>query len=491
MSFRTFVPSEEYLLSLQTGLSRPEDDGLKAPPSSRLDSTQSTSSTSQAVSSWSNASVFRSSTSRDRLETLPELSPVYDRRQSVVSGRVGRRLGEMSSVYGKEERADRVYSSGREGRVEGGNRRQKRSEIIRLLKEVDADQKPVVGRGSLQGKEGRGSLQGKQGGGSLQGKEGRGFSLLRDASEGGHRRKPVSDAAAGRGGIRRLDESLEAHAGPTRSYSSFDGPLAASPAGASKILSAALKRSLTTALEEAEVSAVTASNAAVKVEGPQNSSAPSATMAVSGSDEEVVLVGLREAVVATSPSGPSGSEGGASPQGSAALPDSSDGAEDPGRLGAFVDAITGTLPPSSRVSSAPKEEAESRPLARRRSLLEDPTLGRMISNAVTVAKGTAAWPPSRGLRRSSSGGLRSAARAEARRAKWREQAEEGLWSMYQEEVLKQRHGALRKSRSLASRSINRSGSSILSDGGRPSTGGMARPRRVSLKPPLETFHSRT
>ncbi|KAF4679890.1 hypothetical protein FOZ60_014378 [Perkinsus olseni] len=150
------------------------------------------------------------------------------------------------------------------------------------------------------------------------------------------------------------------------------------------------------------------------------------------------------------------SKGGDSPQGSAALPDSSDGAEDPARLGAFVDAITGTLPPSSRVSSAPKEEAESRPLVRRRSLLEDPTLGRMISNAVTVAKGTAAWPPSRGLHRSSSGGLRSAARAEARRAKWREQAEEGLWSMYQEEVLKQRHGALRKSRSLETRSINRS-----------------------------------
>ncbi|KAF4680222.1 hypothetical protein FOZ60_013868 [Perkinsus olseni] len=151
-----------------------------------------------------------------------------------------------------------------------------------------------------------------------------------------------------------------------------------------------------------------------------------------------------------------GSEGGGSPQGSAALPDSSDGAEDPARLGAFVDAITGTLPPSSRVSSAPKEETESRPLVRRRSLMEDPTLGRMISNAVTVAKGTAAWPPSRDLRRSSSGGLRSAARAEARRAKWREQAEEGLWSMYQEEVLKLRHGALRKSRSLETRSINRS-----------------------------------
>ncbi|KAF4744612.1 hypothetical protein FOZ63_032985, partial [Perkinsus olseni] len=458
MSFRTFVPSEEYLLSLQTGLSRPEDDGLKAPPSSRLDSTQSTSSTSQAVSSWSNASIFRSSTSRDRLETLPELSPVYDRRQPVVSGRVGRRLGEMTSVYGKEERADRVYSSGREGRAEGGNRRQKRSEIIRLLKEVDADKKPAVGRGSLKGKEDRGSLKGKEGGGSLKGKEGRGslqgkegggFSLLRDASEGGHRRKPVSDAAEGRGRVRRLDESLEAH-GPTRSYS-FDGPPVASTAGASQILSAALKRSLTTALEAAEVSAVTASNAAMKVEGPQHSSAPSAIMAARGSDEEVVLEGLREAVVATSPS-----EGGDSPQGSAALPDSSDGAEDPARLGAFVDAITGTLPPSSRVSSAPKEDAESRPLVRRRSLLEDPTLGRMISNAVTVAKGTAAWPPSRDLRRSSSGGLRSAARAEARRAKWREQAEEGLWSMYQEEVLKQRHGALRKSRSLETRSINRS-----------------------------------
>ncbi|KAF4687860.1 hypothetical protein FOZ60_003420 [Perkinsus olseni] len=381
MSFRTFVPSEEYLLSLQTGLSRPEDDGLKAPPSSRLDSTQSTSSTSQAVSSWSNASVFRSSTSRDRLETLPELSPVYDRRQPVVSGRVGRRLGEMSSVYGKEERADRVSSSSREGRAEGGNRRQKRSEIIRLLKEVDADQKPVVARGSLKGKEERGSLKGKEGRGSLKGKE--------------------------------------------------EGALC-------RILSAALKRSLTTALEAAEVSAVTASNAAMKVEGPQYSSAPSAIMAARGSDEEVVLEGLREAVVATSPS------------------DSSDGAEDPARLGAFVDAITGTLPPSSRVSSAPKEDAESRPLVRRRSLLEDPTLGRMISNAVTVAKGTAAWPPSRDLRRSSSGGLRSAARAEARRAKWREQAEEGLWSMYQEEVLKQRHGALRKSRSLETRSINRS-----------------------------------
>ncbi|KAF4702640.1 hypothetical protein FOZ63_003005, partial [Perkinsus olseni] len=122
----------------------------------------------------------------------------------------------------------------------------------------------------------------------------------------------------------------------------------------------------------------------------------------------------------------------------------------------------------------------------------DPTLGRMISNAVTVAKGTAAWPPSRELRRSSSGGLRSAARAEARRSKWREQAEEGLWSMYQEEVLKQRHGALRKGRSWETRAgVNRSGSSILSDGGRPSTGGMARPRRVSLKPPLETFRSRT
>ncbi|KAF4756114.1 hypothetical protein FOZ62_017626, partial [Perkinsus olseni] len=147
---------------------------LKAPPSSRLDSTQSTSSTSQAVSSWSNASVFRSSTSRDKLETLPELSPVYDRRHPVVSGRVGRRLGEMSSVYGKEERADRVSSSSREGRAEGGNRRLKRSEIIRLSKEVDADQKPVVARGSLKGKEGRGSLKGKEGRGSLEGKEGRG-----------------------------------------------------------------------------------------------------------------------------------------------------------------------------------------------------------------------------------------------------------------------------------------------------------------------------
>lgn len=414
MSFRTFVPSEEYLSSLRTGLNGTGHDNIgilstiSATPKFHFGPSLDHPPSSSPSTVSGNSRPATVLPSRARLETLPEVSLQCHHKA------LDRRLDEVTSVYGREmEKGKRVV----------GHARRRKSEIIRLLREIDT---------------------------IPQQKSGKGFR--KDGSATSQRRKLISDAL----------NSREVGKGKIRHRSSYSKR-------------PPVERS-------ARAPSVRAVHTAPKIPFGSTSDplmAPHIFQNCHGIDdglsersasrtaEEIVTATSSEMVPLTPPDWIlKGNPEGSAVELDMPVEDSSD------RLEAFVNTITSTI------SSGRSNKEAERPYVMQHAAFADPLLNRMTSSAVSVARNTSVRTLSR---QSTPGGSRSAARAESRRARWREKAIEGI--VPEQETVKVQG----KGRGFGAVATSQSAYGSIVGGSRPATVGGVRPRKVSLKAPLETF----
>ncbi|KAF4664279.1 hypothetical protein FOL47_005209 [Perkinsus chesapeaki] len=497
--FRTFVPSDDYLISLRTtnacdsrGVDPDENKG-RSGMKINIENTAFEAEGLKGCRQQSGNGPTR------RLEVLPEelLSEQPRRRTPKAnSGLVERRLVEMNGAYRRE---------GNKRHYEG--LRKHRSEIMRLLKQVDdAGDKPVMDRRG-RGAEGQrfemiGAEQGRRKDAVNRARNGvvtvvkgkasplKGHGLVKEGLVENNKLIGKYKTPNDGGEPRRAKEYLLAsHCSKMVDTASRQ----AGQLGTDEDLGAARLARAPEVCIIKDTSDNIPPHSPRKRDGGKLTSLPDSIRAgqrqgVHYADSEVerLRTAENEAAGLLAPLSPSGSEWmrGGSPKGgnaAAILPDEEEQSdeEDMLRFGAFVDTITGGL--SSEGSSQEREVEEKDTV--RRSLLEDPNIGRLIASAVSLANNSVVNRTVVKERPGHPRGLRSAARAEARRAKWRREAGEAL-GLGGDTV------KLKKSTTLCGGTIsNRSMFSSVSDSHRPSTAGTVRPRRISLKPPLETFRS--